>query len=293
MIKSMTAYGRGEFEQENTVYTVELKSLNNRYKDIIIRTPRSLQILEDDIRAMISKGIRRGRVEASVQLENKGQEPDNKLELNAPLINSYLKIFDQLKNDFGIEGMITPEYICQMKDTILLKPEEMDIDETREGIINAVNIALDSLNDMRRIEGKAIEEDFNKRLALISSLLNSIEEKSPLVVDEYRKRLTEKIEKLSADLKLDEGRLAQEVAIFAGRCDITEEIVRMRSHLEQFFSYLSMDDSVGRRLDFLTQEINREINTIASKASDSSISANAVEVKAELEKLREQIQNVE
>ena len=146
---------------------------------------------------------------------------------------------------------------------------------------------------MRIQEGKAIEEDFLKRVELIEGYLGNIEERSPLVVDEYKERLKRRIENISEDIEIDEGRLAQEVAIFANRCDITEEIVRARSHLGQFREYLSMDDSIGRRLDFLTQEINREINTISAKASDSSISNFAVEVKAELEKLREQIQNVE
>ena len=293
MIKSMTAYGRGEYEKNNTVYTVELKSLNNRYRDIILRTPRSLQILEEDIRSMISEGIRRGRVETSIQLENKGEENNYNLELNTALVKSYLKILSDLEKNFGIEGKISPDLLCQIKDIITVKPEEVDLEETRAGIKNAIDIALQSLNTMRSQEGKTIEEDFKKRLNLIAELLDAIEEKSPVVVEEYRKKLTNKIENLSTDLMLDEGRLAQEVAIFAGRCDITEEIVRTKSHLEQFSNYLSMNDSIGRRLDFLTQEINREINTIASKASDSSISANAVEIKAELEKLREQIQNVE
>jgi uncharacterized protein (TIGR00255 family) len=289
----MTAYGRGEYEKNNAVFIVELKSLNNRYRDIIPRIPRSLQALEDEIRSMISDGIRRGRVEVSIQIENKGEEPDDRLELNVPLVESYLKLFNQLRDDFGVSGEVGPAYLCQMKDVILVRPEEINIDETRICIKNAIDQALTSLDTMRIQEGKAIEKDFNKRLKIIAALLDEIEEKSPVVVEEYKKKLTDKIENLASELKLDESRLAQEVAIFASRCDITEEIVRMRSHLAQFTNYLSMDDSIGRRLDFLTQEINREVNTIASKSSDSSISANAVEMKSELEKLREQIQNVE
>jgi uncharacterized protein (TIGR00255 family) len=289
----MTAYGRGEYESDNAVFTAEVKSLNNRYRDIILRVPAVLQDLEDVIRNQISSRVRRGRIEVSIQVSKKDDETNNNLELNRPLIKSYLTMMEQLDNEFGVHGKIGPDSLLQIRDVVLMKPQELDMDESRKGIEKVMVQALDSLDSMRIQEGKIIEKDIFMRLELIKGYLDEVEKKSPVVVDEYRLKLKSRIDIISEDIEVDEGRLAQEVAIFANRCDITEEIVRSGSHLKQFREYMSMDDSIGRRLDFLVQELNREINTISSKASDSSISANAVEVKAELEKIREQIQNVE
>lgn len=293
MIKSMTAFGRGEYELNNTLFSVEIKTLNNRYKEIIMRMPNSLQGLEDEIKSLISTRIKRGRVEVSLQMSKKDKENSYNLDLNIPLLKSYLGIFKKMNDEFSLDGTIRPDYLCQIKDMIVVKPEETDISESLTGFKMAMEQALDSLDLMRAKEGKAIEDDFLLRLDLVEMHLNVIEERSPVVTDEYKEKLKNRIEALMEDIRADENRLAQEVAIFASRCDITEEIVRTKSHLKQFRSYMSMEDSVGRRLDFLTQELNREINTIASKSSDSLISTRAVEVKAELEKLREQIQNVE
>lgn len=293
MIKSMTAYGRGECTLEDRVFTAEIKSVNNRYRDVILRMPKSLQILEGEIRSQISSKIRRGRVEVSIQVEKNGEEESYDLELNLPLVRSYLKIFTQLSDEFGLDKKISPDYICQMKDVILINSEEVNIDESRAGLQEVLKLALDSLDVMKIQEGNAIEKDFQKRLDLTGKHLDNIEERSPLVVEEYIERLKDRIKNISKDIEIDQNRLAQEVAIFADRCDITEEIVRARSHLDQFRNYMSADDSIGRRLEFLIQEINREFNTVSAKASDSYISTRVVEVKAELEKLREQVQNVE
>lgn len=293
MIKSMTAYGRGEHELNDSVYIVEIKSLNNRYRDIIIRIPRDLQILEDEIRSQISSKIRRGRVEVAVQVEKKGEDAKYNLELNLPLVNAYLRVFSQLKEEFGLEDRITIAQFCQLKDVIISKPEELDIEKSKAGIQTAIGKAIESLDKMRIQEGDAIDKDFISRLGLIEEVLLTIEKRSPLVVEEYKSKLREKIDNISQDIEVDESRLVQEVAIFASRSDITEEIVRIKSHLKQFRDYMYLDDSIGRRLDFLIQELNREVNTIGAKASDSTTSTGCVEIKAELEKLREQIQNVE
>ena len=293
MIKSMTAYGRADYSDDDKIFTVEVKSLNNRFRDIVLRIPNTLQAIEDEIRSLISSRIQRGRVEVSIKLERIGKDSDYGLDLNLPLIRSYVRIFRELNEELGLEEKIRPEYLAQIKDVIIFKPVEEDIDAIRPGLQKVLKQAFDSLEKMRTIEGQAIEKDFQDRLNLIEGYLDRIEERSPLVVEEYKTKLKDKINALSQDMEIDEGRLAQEVTIFAGRCDITEEIVRTKSHLKQFRDYLSLDDSIGRRLDFLIQELNREINTISSKASDSSISANAVEIKSELEKLREQTQNVE
>lgn len=293
MIKSMTAFGRGEYESNNTLYSVEIRTLNNRYRDIIVRMTNSLQEFEDEVKTQISSRIKRGRIEVTLQINRKDKDANYSLELNAPLLKSYLNIFQQMSDEFGINSKASPDYLCQIKEMIIVKPEETDPDESRLCINKAMDHALDSLDNMRTREGKAIEDDFLMRLELIETHIKVIEERAPVVVNEYRDKLRNRVEALAEDIKADEGRLEQEIALFASRCDITEEIVRTRSHLKQFRNYMSIDDSTGRRLDFLTQELNREINTISSKASDSLISSRAVEVKAELEKLREQIQNVE
>ena len=289
----MTAYGRGEHSEGDTTFTAELKSLNNRYRDVILRIPKTFQALEDEIRSQIASKVRRGRIEVSIQMEKNATETEYDLELNLPLVKSLIQIFGELNEKFGLDDKIAPETLCQMRDVILYKPHDVDIDEARPALQEVIRLALDSLDKMKRVEGQAMEKDFLKRLKLIEIYLDEIEERAPTMVEAYQKRLKEKIHNVSPDMELDESRLMQEVAIFADRCDITEEIVRLRSHLKQFHNYMSVDDSIGRRLDFLIQEINREVNTISSNSSDSFISAKVVEVKGELEKLREQVQNVE
>jgi uncharacterized protein (TIGR00255 family) len=293
LIRSMTAYGRGEHSEGDTAFTAELKSLNNRYRDIILRIPKTFQALEDEIRSQIASKVRRGRIEVSIQMEKNAAEAEYDLELNLPLVRSLIQIFEELNERFGLDDKIAPETLCQMRDVILYKPHDVDIDKARPALQEVLRLALDSLDKMRMVEGQAIEADFLKRLKLIEAYLDDIEQSAPTMIEAYQKRLKEKIQNISQDVELDESRLMQEVAILADRCDITEEIVRLRSHLKQFQSYMSVDDSIGRRLDFLIQEINREVNTISSKTFDSSISAKVVEIKGELEKLREQVQNVE
>ena len=293
MIKSMTGYGFGEFALGEKRFTAEIKSVNNRYRDIVVRLPKTLQALEEEVKSQAASRIRRGRAEVSVQMEKEGRETEYDLELNMPLVRSYFRIFGQLSDEFGVAEAIRPAELCQMKDVIMMKPKEVALEEARQGIGEALTRALDSYDGMKTQEGRAIEEDLLQRLQAIETYVKEIEERGPLVVEEYRNRLKEKIARISQDLEVDETRLVQEVAFFAERCDITEEIVRARSHFQQFRQYLSGDDAVGRRLDFLLQEINREVNTMGSKSADSSISGRTVEIKAELEKIREQVQNVE
>lgn len=293
MIKSMTAYGRGEYQKGDILFVAEIKSLNNRYRDIILRIPKTYQVFENDMKSMISARVRRGRVEATIQMENNGEEGPCKFELNLPLVDSYFKIFDQLTKRFGIDQEIELGSLLQMKDIILLRPEERDVEEMRTGVEKALGRALESVDMMRFKEGEAIAADIQERLDLLEKYLNEVDTRAPILVEEYREKLKKRINHLLKDVTVDESRLAQEVAFFSDRSDITEEIVRVRSHLQQFREYLAVDDALGRRLDFLIQEINREVNTLSSKASDSSISKVTVEMKAELEKLREQIQNVE
>jgi len=292
-MKSMTAYGRGEYPLGDKTYTVELKSVNNRYRDIVLRMPRSLQELEEDIRTFISSRVRRGRLETTIQTSINGKEENYQLELNVPLLKAYQEIFRQLNIELGTDDNPNPETLSQIKDIIIMKPEEIDLEETKSGIPGALTVALDALDEMKNREGKALAEDINMRLALIKNHLDDINTSVPRIVEEYQEKLKTRLETLMPDMEIDEARLAQEIAIFAERSDITEEIVRAGSHLNQFHEIMNIDDSIGRRLDFLLQEINREVNTMSAKASNADVSARVVEMKAELEKIREQIQNVE
>jgi uncharacterized protein (TIGR00255 family) len=293
LIKSMTGYGRGESGAGGKRYIAEVKTVNNRYRDVIVRAPKALQGIEDDVRALVSEMIKRGRVEVSLQMIKEGEGIEYELELNMPLVESYLRLFRRLNEECGLNEKVRSEDLCQMKDVIVYKAEEIDLDQARAEFRRVVEMALDSCDLMRVKEGVAIEQDFLKRLDLIEGYLREIDGRGPLVVQEYKKKLQQRIEQLLQGAPADEGRLAQEVALFADRSDITEELVRARSHLAQFRAYMSQDDAVGRRLDFLMQELHREINTMSSKASDLVISSKSVEIKAELEKLREQVQNVE
>ncbi|MBW1669026.1 MAG: YicC family protein [Deltaproteobacteria bacterium] len=294
MIKSMTGYGRGETRLGQKVFSAEIKSTNYRYRDVIIRLPRSYQQFEEELRAHVSERTSRGRIEVFFQVEGQEGGGDSyELELNLPLVRAYFRIFRQLKEEFGVEEKVSAEQLCQMKDIITYKPEEADLEEAKRGFHEALEAALDSFDAMKVREGSTIEKDFIKRLSRIEGYLEEVRARAPLVVEEYRNNLRDRITRISPDIQLDEGRLVQEVAIFADRCDISEEVTRAKSHLDQFRHYLDTGEAVGRRLDFLIQEINRETNTMSSKASDQNISARAVEIKAELEKLREQVQNVE
>ena len=289
----MTAYGRGEFELEGTRFVAEARSFNNRHRDILLRIPKSYQTFEDELRAIVSSRIKRGRIEISIQVDGDEERQSYELELNLPLVKSYLKILGQLSGQYGVSGEIRPEAFLQFKDAVIVKPEEVDIEKMREGFKQALMSSLDSHDKMRKKEGENIEKDFFKRLGLLEDYASQIKERVPVIIAEYSKRINDRVRVVVGELEIDEGRLAQEVAILAEKSDITEELVRIKSHLEQFRKYLTSDDAKGRRLDFLIQEINREVNTTSSKASDAAVSRIVVEMKAELEKLREQAQNVE
>jgi uncharacterized protein (TIGR00255 family) len=292
MLKSMTAYGRSEAVKGNTEFIAEMKSVNSRYREIFLKLPQGLQPLEDRIKSMISSVLRRGRVEVSVQTKNNG-ENTLRLELNRPLIKAYISIFDELKKELGTEEPIHPSLFAQLRDAILFKQDDVDMEKLWPDLKEVINEALLSLETMRVNEGKVLEEDFKARLSKIEGYINEIENQRGKTVEKYLDNLRKKIRKLINDIEITEDRLMQEAAFLAERSDITEELVRTRSHLAQFRSYMKQDDVIGRRLEFLLQEMHREVNTIGSKAGDSFISQRTVEIKAELEKLREQIQNVE
>jgi uncharacterized protein (TIGR00255 family) len=293
LIKSMTAFGSGACQQGDRQYGVEIRSVNHRYRDLVLRVPRNQQPLEEGFRAMISSRVSRGRIEASFQIEMTGEAPLYDVEINLPLADSYLQAFRQLADRAGVGQAMRLESFLSMKDVFVIKPRTEDMDMAREGFTAALNEALDGLEKMRAREGEAIRNDFEERLNRLEAYVEAVHARAPELPEAYRKRLSDRVANLLEGGDVDPARLAQEVAFLAERSDITEEIVRTRSHLKQFRKYISGDEAVGRRLDFLIQEINREVNTLGTKASDTAISQIAVEMKAELEKLREQVQNVE
>jgi uncharacterized protein (TIGR00255 family) len=289
----MTAYGRGEYRLGDTLFVAEIKSLNHRYRDIVFRMPKKFLVLEKDLKSLISSRFRRGRIEVFIETQSEGEDIPYDLAVNVPLAKSYFEIFNQLSEQFGLDQEIQLDALLQMKDVVVAKPAEMDMAQVKNGLHEALSQALDPLEAMRNREGETIEADFQERIALLERYLDDVEKRAPDLVEEHWSRLKDNLDRMLTDVAMDESRLAQEVALFAEKSDITEEIVRTRSHLGQFREYMSLDDAVGRRLDFLIQEINREVNTVGSKTSDSFVARVVVEMKAELEKLREQVQNVE
>lgn len=289
----MTAYGKGDYLQDGKRFLVEMKSLNNRYRDVILRLPKNLQGLEKELRAIIDSKIKRGRIEVFFQIESSQEAPPYKLELNVPLVDAYLNIFDQLSSRSRLKQELRLETLLQMNDVVTIKTDAENEEEMEKALNRTLSMGLDSLIEMREKEGVAIEIDLRKRLERISGFVDEVRGRTSEIVKAYQIRLKENVERLCQGVEVDADRISQEVAIFAERSDITEELVRMASHIQQFETYLEIDDVVGRRLDFLIQEMNREVNTLGSKSSDGNVSRIVVEMKAELEKLREQVQNVE
>jgi len=292
MIKSMTGYGRGEWQENERRVEVEVKSFNNRYLDISPHLPRRLNSLETQVRSLIKQRVSRGRVEVSVQI-NDSSLAEQRLELDLALAKDYHLALKILQQDLGIPGEIRLETLANFKDIFTRKEVETHLEKEWASLRVALEAALSSLEQMRRDEGLALREDFLSRLKALEEMAREIEKKAPLALKACRDRLAERVQELSGGLPVDEVRLAQEVAYLAERSDITEELVRIRSHLNQFREMLDDPEPVGRKLEFLLQEINREANTIGAKASDAGIAQVAVGIKSELEKMREQVQNVE
>jgi uncharacterized protein (TIGR00255 family) len=292
MIKSMTGYGRGEWQGEGRRVEVEVKSFNHRYLDISLRLPRGLASLESQVRNFIKQRLSRGRVEFFVQVDNSSL-PEQKLELDVALAKDLHFALQSLKEVLGIPGEIRIETMANFKDIFGHKEVEIDLEKEWTFLQGALEGALNGLEKMRSREGLTLREDFLCRLQTIEEMIGAIEGKAPGVLRASHDRLAERVRELSGALSIDEGRLAQEVAYLAERSDITEELVRIRSHLNQFREMLDRPEPMGRKLEFLLQEINREANTIGSKASDAGMAQVIVGVKSELEKMREQVQNVE
>lgn len=294
MIQSMTGYGRTESVVNMRKYTIEIKSLNHRYLEISLRLPASLVPLELDIKKRIGGRFTRGRIEANIRVDSDyGSVGESRYELNLPLVRNYYELLVQLREELKIEDDITLGMIAAFRDAYVLKESGPDVSVIWGELEGVIERAMDALMEMRKKEGENIYRDLMVRIDLITKFLDSIALRSPQVVLDYQKRLGERIKELSGGVALDDLRLIQEVAIIADRSDITEEIVRFKSHILQFGDLLESVDAAGRNIDFLLQEMNREINTIGSKSSDAEISRKVIEIKTELARIREQVQNIE
>ena len=292
-IKSMTGYGKAVVEAEHGRTTVEIRSVNHRYGEIAVKVPRSLLAFENEVRKTVGDRLKRGKIDVFVQREEVAGATNLPM-VNLPLAKAYRDTFDQLREELGLfSEPVTLQLILSQRDVLAARNEEGDEELLREELGRAVRGAVDALEAMRRREGETLLADLLSRRRNLSGLIERVAGRAPAVVTEYAVRLRERLNQLLAGTSLDEARFAQEVAIMADRGDITEELVRFRSHLVQFDETLQLEEPVGRKLDFLLQELNREVNTIGSKANDAEIAAIVVELKAELEKIREQVQNIE
>lgn len=294
MIKSMTGYGRAKSNLDDKNFVVETKSVNHRNMEIIVRLPGILNALEIEIKKKINERIFRGRVEVNIRTEadfSGGHEET--LHINLPLIRTYYSLLNQLRDELDFKEEVTLDMISRLKDAFYYPETELNMEELWMHLEKTLGEALDSLVEMRKKEGELLYRDFISRADTIKNFLSTVKSRAPHVIVEYKKRLEERVAELTDSLDIDESRLSQEVAIMTEKSDITEEIVRFESHLSQFRKMLENDGAVGRKMDFLLQEMHREINTIGSKSSDVEISMNVIEIKSELAKMREQAQNVE
>ncbi|HBB18058.1 MAG TPA: YicC family protein [Syntrophus sp. (in: bacteria)] len=294
MIRSMTGYGRAETVLAGRKFAIEMKSVNHRYLEISLRLPGMLMPLDTEIKKRIGERFSRGRIEATVRVDSNGNAEDSgRLALNLPLARNYHDLLCQLKKELQLGDDISLAMMTGLRDVFVPTESVQDPAVLWEGLSKALDEAMGTLTEMREKEGESLQRDLTARLFLIDAVLEAIAGRAPQVVCEYQKRLGERIRELTGGVTLDESRLLQEVAILAEKSDITEEIVRFRSHIGQFTDLLTSGDSSGRKIDFLIQEMGREINTIGSKSGDAGISRNVIEIKSELAKLREQVQNIE
>ena len=292
MIKSMTGFGRCEIEENNRKFTVEMKAVNHRYLDENIKLPKKLNFFESAIRNLMKEYIQRGKVDIFITYEDYTEENVN-IKYNHDIAAEYLGFLRQMKEDFGLEDDIRVSTLSRYPEVFTM--EEQNIDEAKlwELLEKALRGAAEAFVDTREKEGENLKKDLIEKLDGMLKLVDEIAARSPEIITEYRSKLQAKVKEMLSDVKIDENRLIMETTIFADKICVDEEIVRLRSHIEATKKTLLDGGSVGRKLDFIAQEMNREANTILSKANDLSVSGYGIELKTEIEKVREQIQNIE
>lgn len=292
MLKSMTGYGRQELIAGGKRIYIEIKSVNHRYSDFNIKYPRHYAFLEDRIKKHAAKNITRGKVDIFLTIENY-DSTDEEIEINRAVAENYIEALKKLRDEFSLADDISVMSVARNQDVFTVKKKEEDEEQIWNNVCAALDGALRDFTEMRQREGERIQKDLEERVEYMKTLVKKVDERSPETVKEYQSRLYDKIKEILEDREIDESRVLTEVAIYADKVAVNEETVRLGSHFAEFYNIVSSGEPAGRRLDFLIQEINRETNTIGSKASDIEIAKIVVELKGEIEKLREQVQNIE
>ena len=292
MIKSMTGYGRAVQTFENKEITVEIRSVNNRYLDCSVKLPRLFSYVEDAIKKKVKEAISRGKVDVFVTV-NIAAGTDTQITLNRPVLESYLAAMKSIAADYEVQDDISVTALTRFSDIFVVEKQEEDEEQSMKELLSVADAALQKHTEMRIREGEALEADLRNRSVTILDLVSRVEERSPITVKEYRECLSAKMREVLESTTIDESRILTEAAIFSDKVAVDEETVRLRSHFDQLDSMLKSGGPIGRKLDFLLQEMNREANTIGSKGNDLEQARTVVDIKAELEKIREQVQNIE
>lgn len=292
MIKSMTGFGRCEIEEDNRKITVEIKSVNHRYLDVNVKLPKKLSFFESAVRNLIKEYIQRGKVDIFITCED-FNETNFSLEYNEELAGEYLKYLQQMAEHFQLENDIRVSTLSRYPDVFIMEEQDNDEEELWALLEKTLRNACEAFVETREKEGENLKTDLLNKLDEMIGYVDFIEERSPIVMKEYRERLETKVKEILEDKQMDDARIATEVTIFADKICVDEETVRLKSHIEAMKAALTGGGTVGRKLDFIAQEMNREANTILSKASDLAISDTGINLKTDIEKVREQIQNIE
>lgn len=292
MIKSMTGFGRSEINENNKKISIELKSVNHRYLDVNIRMPKKLNYFEAAMRAVLKKYAARGKVDIFVTYEDLSENTVS-LKYNEDLAKEYLNYFDKMQKSFSLRNDVTVLSLAKCPEVIIMEEQTVDEEELWKLVEKVLCQACEKFVDSRIIEGDHLEKNIVEKLDILMGYVNFIEERSPKILEEYKEKLEEKVKDLLENSQIDDSRIAAEVVIYADKICVDEEIVRLKSHIDKMKQEITNGGDIGRKLDFLAQEMNREANTILSKSSDIDITNTGIELKTEIEKIREQIQNIE
>jgi uncharacterized protein (TIGR00255 family) len=292
MLKSMTGFGRAEGDTTLGKLIVESRSVNHRYCDINLKLPKRLSLFENRIKEMARSQVSRGRIDVSLRLDNLGEEKVQ-LSVDLALAEQYYRVLHDLKERLQLKDEVTLNLLAGAKDLITAKEESWDIEPYWHEVLPILKQSFENMDDMKRLEGESLTKDLQQRMEQIAKQLQMIKQQFPSRLQAFLTRLHDRLRSLLEGMEIDPSRFQQEVAFLAERTDITEEIVRAESHLAQFATFLEENQPVGRKMDFLLQEIHREVNTVSAKVNDAEISQRVVEIKSELEKIREQVQNIE
>lgn len=292
MIKSMTGFGRAELQDEVRRFTVEIKSVNHRYLDFNMKMPKKLSVFEAAIRGVLKEYMQRGKVDVFISCED-FSSGRMQLHYNSELAGRYLEYFRQMEKEFALENDIKVSHLSRCPEVLTMEEQEIDVEELWSELEKALRAAGEQFAASRQVEGENLKRDLTAKLDSLQANVRRIEERAPEILSEYRNRLEAKMKELLEDTQMEDSRIAAEVVIFADKICTDEETVRLNSHIENMKTALNDGEGIGRKLDFIAQEMNREANTILSKANDLETTNIAIELKTEIEKIREQIQNIE